>query len=149
MRAQFSFHSYSTAIWLCGLIFSVLAALLKMFFSPQFNPSILWHTFIAFFIATVLWYWLVARSNNVTVIRAGSIGALIGFLTPPLTWLAYGVYLFFTAVKPVEALGWSLAYAWLMLIRVSLLSLLLGTLIGVGMAYVQPERTQSDLPDQR
>ena len=91
---------------------------------------------IAFFTAIILWYWLVARRDNVTVIRAGSIGALIGFLIPPLTWLVYGVYLFFTTAKPVEAFGWSVAYAWIMLIKVSPPSLLLGILLGVGLTYV-------------
>lgn len=142
MRAQFSFHSLSSAIWFCGLVFSLVAALLKIFFFPDFNPSILWHILIAFFIAIVLWNWLVARRDKVTVIRAGSIGALIGFVTPPLTWLVYGVYLFFTASKPVEAFGWSLAYAWIMLVKVSPPSLLLGILAGIGIAYVQPARTQ-------
>ena len=149
MRAQFSFHSSTRAIWLCGLVFSILAALLKMFFFPQFNPSILWHVIIAFLIAVVLWYELVARRDRVTVIRAGSIGALIGFLTPPLTWLVYGVYLLLTTVEPVEAFGWSLAYAWIMLIKVSPLSLLLGILLGVGIVYVQSARTRSDLSHQK
>jgi hypothetical protein len=142
MRAQFSFHSLSSNIWICGLVFSLLAALLKIFFFSDFNPSILWHMLIAFFIAIVLWNWLVAGRDKVTVIRTGSIGALIGFVTPPLTWLVYGVYLLFITAKPVEAFGWSLAYAWIMLIKVSPTSFLLGILAGVGIAYVQPARTQ-------
>jgi len=137
MYAQFSFHLSTSAIWLCGLVFSILAALLKMLFFPHFNPSIFWHMLVAFLIAIVLWYWLVAKRDKITIIRAGSIGALIGFLTPPLTWLVYGVYLFFTTAEPIEAFGWSLAYAWIMLIKVSLPSLLLGILVGVGIAYVQ------------
>jgi hypothetical protein len=137
---QFPFHSSSSTIWLCGLVFSLLAALLKVLYFPDFNPSLLWHMLIAFLIASILWYWLMARRDKVTVLRAGSIGALIGFLTPPLTWMIYGVYLFFTAIEPVEAFGWSLAYAGLMLIKVSLPSLLLGSLAGIGIAHVQPER---------
>ena len=77
-----------------------------------------------------------ARRDTLTVVWAGSIGALIGFLTPPLTWLVYGVYLFFTTAKPVEAFGWSVAYAWLMLIKVGPLSLLLGILLAVGLTHV-------------
>jgi hypothetical protein len=140
MHTLFSFDSSSSVIWLCGLVFSLLAALLKVLYFPHFNPSFLWHMLIAFLIASILWYWLMARRDKITMIRAGSIGALIGLLTPPLTWLIYGVYLFFTAVEPVEAFGWSLAYAWLMLIKVSLPSLLLGILAGVGIAHVKPER---------
>ena len=140
MRAQLSFHLPSSVIWLGGLVFSLLAALLKVLYFPHFNPSFLWHMLIAFLIASILWYWLMTRRDKVTVLWAGSIGALIGFLTPPLTWLIYGVYLSFTAVEPVEAFGWSLAYAWLMLIKVSLPGLLLGSLAGIGLAHVQPER---------
>jgi hypothetical protein len=142
MRTQFSFHLSTSAFWLCGLVFGILAALLKMLFFLHFNPSILWHMLVAFLIAIALWYWLVARRDKVTVVWTGSIGALIGFLTPPLTWLVYGVYLFFTTAKPVEAFGWSLAYAWIMLVKVSPPSLLLGILAGIGLAYVQPAKTQ-------
>jgi hypothetical protein len=149
MRAQFSFQTPIGAILPAGLGFSTLAALFKVLFFPHFNPSFFWHMLIAFFTAIILWYWFVGRRDNVTVIRAGSIGALIGFLTPPLTWLMYGVYLFLTTVKPVEAFGWSLAYAWIMLIKVSPLSLLLGILLGVGLKYVQPARTPQDLSHRR
>jgi hypothetical protein len=101
--------------------------------------------FIAFLVAALFWQGLIARREQVTLIWAGSVGALIGLLTPPLTWLLYGVYLFFTTDKPVEALGWSLAYAWLMLIRVSPSSLLLGVLVGLGVVYAQQARTREHL----
>lgn len=142
MHAQFSFHTRIGAIWLSGLAFSILAALLKMLFFPHLNPSILWHMLVAFLIAIILWYWLMARRDRVTVIWAAIIGALIGFLTPPLTWLAYGVYLLLISAKPVEAFGWSVAYAWLMLIKVSPLSVLLGILLAVGLMHLQPVRTR-------
>jgi hypothetical protein len=142
MHTQFSFHSSSSVICFCGVIFSILAALLKVLYFPHFNPSFLWQMLIAFFIAIAFWYWLVARQDKITIVRAGTMGALIGFLTPPLTWLMYGVYLFLTTSKPVEAFGWSLAYAWIMLVKVSPPSLLLGILAGIGLAYVQPAKTK-------
>jgi hypothetical protein len=141
MRTWIASHaSNAHGVWVCGLAFSILAALLKAVFFPQFDPPVLWHMLTAFLVAALLWKWLVTRGDKVTSVWGGSVGALIGLLAPPFTWLLYGVYLFFTAAEPAEALGWSLAYAWVMLMRVSPFSALLGILIGAGIAYAQQAR---------
>jgi hypothetical protein len=56
-------------------------------------------------------------------------------------WVLYGVYLFLSTPKPLEALGWSLAYAYWMLVRVSVFALLLGALVGAALGRIQQATT--------
>jgi hypothetical protein len=91
----------------------------------------------AFGVSALVWWKLFLRSQNVGLLRGLIAGVLIGGLTPPLMWLPYGLYLTATTPRPLEALGWSPAYAFLILIRLSPYTAILGAGSGVLLAALQ------------
>jgi hypothetical protein len=108
-------------LWISSSVFALLAGLLKasLFPSPQWNPPFIFAMVTAFGVTALVWWWFFLRSQNGNLLRGLIAGVLIGGLTPPLMWLPYGLYLAATTPSPLEALGWSPIYAFLMLVRVS------------------------------
>jgi succinate dehydrogenase/fumarate reductase cytochrome b subunit len=75
------------------------------------------------------------------------VGGATGLLAPPLMWVLYGVYLFFSAAEPIKAFSWTLAYAYWMLVQVSAFTVLLGALVGAVLGYIQ--QVNARLPVKR
>jgi hypothetical protein len=126
-------------LWISSSAFALLAGLFKasLFPARQWNPPFIFPMITAFGLTVLVWWLLILRSRKITLVRGLSAGMLIGGLTPPLMWLPYGVFLAATAPKPMEAMGWSLAYAFLMLVQVSPYSAILGAGVGVLLAVLQ------------
>lgn len=132
-------HSHLNWIWISGSVFGLMAGIIKYAFFPEpgFNPPDMFALVVTFLIAALLWWLVIAKNGEMSTLRGAIAGALIGFVTPPLMWLMYGLYLFFTAPKPVEALLWSPAYALIMLTRVSWITVIPGALVGAIIAFTE------------
>jgi hypothetical protein len=124
-------------LWISSSVFALLAGLLKVSLFPQWNPPLIFPMITAFGVSALVWWKLFLRSQNVGLLRGLIAGVLIGGLTPPLMWLPYGLYLTATTPRPQEALGWSLVYAFLMLIRLSPYTAILGAGSGALLAALQ------------
>ena len=67
-------------IWINALIFGLLAGLIKAIFFPypEYNPPAIYPMVLAFLITALLWWWLIMRSDRMTILRGGIIGAVAG-----------------------------------------------------------------------
>jgi hypothetical protein len=124
-------------MWISSSFFALLAGLLKVSLFPQWNPPFIFPMITAFGVSALVWWKLFLRSQDINLLRGIIAGVLIGGLTPPLMWLPYGLFLTAMTPRPLEALGWSLAYAFLMLIRISSYTAILGAGSGVLLAALQ------------
>jgi hypothetical protein len=126
-------------VWISSSVFALLAGLLKaaLFPAPQWNPPFVFTMIAAFGVSALAWWLLFLRDQVTTLPRGLIAGMLIGGLTPALMWLPYGLFLAPTAPRPLEALGWSLAYAYLMLVQVSPYAAVLGAGVGALLATLQ------------
>jgi hypothetical protein len=133
--------------WIAGALFAGLAILLKLLLLPRFEPSALFAGLAAFVSAAALWKWLLPRRDAASAVRGALVGGATGLLAPPLMWVLYGIYLLFSAAESIEALGWTLAYAYWMVVQVSAFTLLLGALVGAVLGYIQ--QVNARLPVKR
>lgn len=120
-----------------GGVFVGLAVVLNLALLPRFEALAFFAGPTAFVLAALLWTWLMPRREAVTAVRGAVAGGLTGLLTPPLMWVLYGGYLGLSAARPSEGLGWALAYAYEMLVRVSAFTLLPGAAVGAVLAQLQ------------
>lgn len=124
-------------IWISSNFFALLAGLLKVSLFPLWNPPLIFPMTTAFGVSALVWWLLFRYSQNVNLLRGLIAGVFIGGLTPPLMWLPYALFLTVTTPRPLEALGWSPAYAFLMLIRLSPYTTILGAGFGALLAALQ------------
>ena len=126
-------------LWISSSVFALFAGFLKasLFPAPQWNPPFDFVMITAFGVTALVWWLLFLRGRETTLLRGAIAGVLVGGLTPPLMWLPYGLYLAVTTSRPLEALGWSPIYAFLMLVRVSPYTAPLGAGLGALLASLQ------------
>jgi hypothetical protein len=140
------FASLVDWLWINSAVFALLAGLLKasLFPAPQWNPPFDFVMITAFGVTVLVWWLLFLRSRETTLLRGVVAGMFIGGLIPPLMWLPYGLYLAATTPRPLEALGWSPVYAYLMLVRVSPYTTILGAGLGALLASLQKFTARPD-----
>lgn len=124
-------------LWISSAVFALFAALFKASLFPRWNPPFVFAMITAFGVTALIWWLFFLRGREATLPRGAIAGVLIGGLTPPLVWLPYGLYLAATTYRSLEALGWSPIYAYLMLVRVSPYTALLGAGLGALLASLQ------------
>jgi hypothetical protein len=126
-------------LWISSSAYALLAGLLKaaLFPAPEWNPPFIFTMITAFGVSVLVWWLLLLRPRETTLPRGLIAGMLIGGLTPALMWLPYGLFLAPAASRPLEALGWSLAYALIMLVRVGPYTAVLGAGVGALLAALQ------------
>ena len=133
------FASLRNWLWISSSVFALFAGFLKasLFPAPQWNPPFDFVMITAFGVTALVWWLLFLRGRETTLLRGAIAGVLVGGLTPPLMWLPYGLYLAVTTSRPLEALGWSPIYAFLMLVRVSPYTAPFGAGLGALLASLQ------------
>jgi hypothetical protein len=124
-------------LWISSSVFALLAGLLKIALFPEWNPPFIFPMITTFGVSALVWWLFFLRSEKATLLRGLIAGMLIGGLNPPLMWLSYGLFLAATTPRPLEALGWSPVYAFLMLVRVSPYTAILGAGVGALLAALQ------------
>lgn len=125
-------------IIISSLVFGVFAGLIKVAFFPypEYNPPAIYPAFIAFLI-TAFWWGLIIRSERITMLRGGIVGALVGLLTPVLMWPFFLLFLALSENRFPEIFLWSLIYMIISLYKVGWLTTILGIVLGVVLVYFQ------------
>jgi hypothetical protein len=126
-------------VWISSSVFALFAGLLKaaLFPAPQWNPPFVFTMITAFGVSALVWWLIFLRSGETTLLRGVIAGMLVGGLTPPLMWLPFAFYLGAITLKPLDPLAWSPVYVFLMLVRVSPYTAILGTGVGTLLAVLQ------------
>jgi hypothetical protein len=139
LDAQFQ----SRWVWISSLVFGGFALLFKaiLFPYPLYNPPAVLPGFVAFLLTVLLWSSLLPRSGRAMLLRGGIVGAAVGLLTPVLIWPLFLFFLSWSENRFPEIFLWSPIYMYLSLTRIAWLTTLLGTLLGVLVAYFQKRAT--------
>jgi len=126
-------------IWISSLVFGVFAGLIKAAFFPypEYTPPAIYPASIAFFITALLWSLLIARNERATIIRGGTVGAIVGLLTPFLMWPFFLGFLALSENRFPELFLWAPIYMLTSLTRISCLTALLGIALGVVLIKIQ------------
>ena len=126
-------------IWISSLVFGLLAGLTKAVFFPypEFNPPAIYPALVAFLITALLWWWLITKSERLTTLRGGIIGAIVGLLTPTLIWPFFLLLLALSENRFPEIFLWSPIYMLLTLVRIGWLTIFLGSVLGVVLVIIQ------------
>jgi len=126
-------------IWINALVFGAIAGLFKLAFFPfpEYNPPAIYPAFIAFLLTVLFWGWLLGESEHVAFFRAGIVGALVGLLTPVLIWPAFLLSLALSERRFPEIFLWSPIYMLISLQKISWLTALLGSALGIVLSYFE------------
>ena len=132
-------------IWISSAIFGLITGLVKtiVFPYPGTNPPAIYPAIVAFLATALFWWLLISRSNRPTLVRGGLVGAIVGLLTPSLIWPFFLLEVGLAENRVSELLDWSLVYMFLIPLRIGWLTILLGIVIGVAVAYAQRKATLS------
>ena len=134
-------------LWISSLTFGVFAGLIKAIFIPypEYNPPAIYPAMVAFLLAAIFWWRLIVKSDRVTFLRGGSVGGIVGLLTPPLAWPFFLLTIAVSENRFPEIFVWSPIYMLLSLYHVSWLTMLTGIILGFILVQFQ-RKASEDLP---
>jgi hypothetical protein len=135
---MFSNTSRNRLVWAHSTLYGLLATAVKLYLDPLREPSPVVAGIAAFFISAAAHrLCFAAGKGRVTMWWGAGIGAATGLLTSLLMYLLLGIFLGLATGRLLEMLGWSVAYAYVMLAQVGVYITAGGAVVGALLFYVE------------